>query len=976
MRFAFEDFEFDTSRLELRRAGSVCHLEPQVFDLLHYLLEHHDRVVTKNELLDAIWPGRFVSDSALSSRIKAARQAIGDSGSSQRLIKTHHGRGFRFIGPLRLNDDGESARTPDRAPSAAAAFRQGQTLVGREGELMVLHDRLDEALRGSRQTIFIGAEAGCGKTAIVSAFESELLMSRRATLVRGQCMRQFTGGGEPYQAIVELVESISRSFSPDRLAALLEQYASSWIAEMPWLIPADRRDKVLSEARRSTVGTTSDRMQSEVVRLLEAVACDQPLVLVIEDLHWSDPSTLDVLRRLAVRTMSARLLVIGTYRPADVRAHGHLAEKLQHDLRIHGRCVQLGLGPFSPPDIHRYLHERTGVVPPIGLADSLHSRTAGIPLYVEVVLNNWLASEGERWWQKSQDELIDAIPRSLEGLLIHVVSELDTEDRMLLEVASICGERFDVARLCAAAGRQDDQNVEARMDALAHSGRFIKSVGSCLWPDGTWTEQYEFSHVLYQEALYDRIPVIRRAGLHLAVAHRLESGYAERAGEIAAQIAEHLFLGGRADLSITHFRRAAEHALRRNAHLEATQHLARAINQLSVISEVASRDAKEIVLRLMHARAMIALEGWASVSAEQDLERILELCTRSGEEESRSRALYHLAVIYEFRGEFSRAQNLIEDRIERLGSDDVQANLESHELLACSRYHQGAFREAIKYASQALHLYDPSYHVGLTASVGENPGVSCHNWTALSTWFTGAADEAVAESERAILLARAASHSFSLASALAMAAVLRHYRREPAKTQILAEAAEILARAHGFRYFEAVGMILRGWARHERTGDSDAIEVIREGLGALKGTGALMDLPYFKSLLAEAYLRSGFASLASETIEDAIAIVDRSRAYCYEAELHRIRGDILDASGNSADAVTSYERASQIAAEQGARLPELRATHRLSRLLASQRRHNEAAGRLACALERFDPLATAAEVVDARLFFQTLIDSG
>ncbi|HET9556529.1 MAG TPA: AAA family ATPase, partial [Actinomycetota bacterium] len=372
MIYRFGDCQLDDQRYELRRAGVPCHLEPQVFEVLAHLVRHRDRVVPRTELLDEIWGSRFVTDSALASRVKAARRAIGDSGREQGVIRTVHGRGYQFLAPV------QEGAGPDPVPPVA-----GVAPVGREAELERLGRLYGLAEAGRRQLVFVTGEAGIGKSTLVEAFAAGVERERAGLVARGQCLEQ-RGGPEPYLPVFDALDRLCRA-DPGAVA-LLSRLAPTWLIQMPALVePGDRDD-----LGRRALGGTRERMLREAAEALEAVAAERPLVLVLEDLHWADPSTVDLLEWLARRPTPARLLLVGTYRPADALAGAAPIADTGAGLRLRGLASELRLGELGVPAVATVLgRDLPGADVPEELARLVHRRTDGVPLFVVQLARAW-----------------------------------------------------------------------------------------------------------------------------------------------------------------------------------------------------------------------------------------------------------------------------------------------------------------------------------------------------------------------------------------------------------------------------------------------------------------------------------------------------------------------------------------------------------------------------------------------------------
>ncbi|HEX2375510.1 MAG TPA: AAA family ATPase [Actinomycetota bacterium] len=924
MIYRFGDCELDDRRYELRRGGVLRHLEPQVFAVLAYLVRNRDRVVARTELLDEIWGSRFVTDSALASRVKAARRAVGDSGREQRVIGTVHGRGYRFLAPVR--ETGAPGAAPPAVPDPA--------LVGRRAELGRLAELRGLAEGGRRQVVFVTGEPGIGKTTLVEGFAAAVTREGVARVARGQCLEQ-RGAPEPYLPVFDALDRLCRD--DGEALARLSRLAPTWLAQMPALVAdADRED-----VERRALGGTQGRMLREAAEALEAVGSDRPLLLVLEDLHWADPSTVDLLDWLARRGTAARLLVIGTFRPADALAGGAPIADAAAELRLRGLATELRVGELDRQEVAAVLGRGLpGAEVPEELARLVHRRTDGVPLFVVQLAQAWtdtgrLRPADGRWELDPRPGGAEPdVPDDLRRLLELQLDRLDPVDLAVLEAAAVGGVEFAAAAAAGAAPEAADvvEAVEGRCAALARSGRFLRATGPVAWPDGTVSAGFRFAHDLQRTVLYDRIPAGRRARLHAGVARRLERAYGPAAPEHAAELASQFLRGHDHARAVGYLQAAAVQALARSAHREAIQQLEALLDTAPRLPEGAGRDEAELTARILLGPALIATRGFASPEVEAAYTRARELAVALQRPRELALVLHGLAAVNEFRGRYHRSEALL---AEVLVLGDEHMAVHAHELLACSTFHQGAPARAVRYAEQGLALYDEDRDHAHLAPYGEHPAVSCHDWAALALWFLGRPDSALAHAGQAHALATV--HPYSLASAEVQLAYLHQYRGEPRETLRWAEQAMATAGEHGFPIRAAQAAILGGWARAV-TGAGDGVEQLRGGLAAYLATGAELDHPYYLGLLGDALAAGGGAAEGLEVVEQAIRMVGTARPFYYLPELHRLRGDLLALDGRRAGpAAEAYGQAMELAAGHGARSPELRAAARRCRLPASAR---------------------------------------
>jgi predicted ATPase/DNA-binding SARP family transcriptional activator/pimeloyl-ACP methyl ester carboxylesterase/tRNA A-37 threonylcarbamoyl transferase component Bud32 len=823
-------------------------------------------------------------------------------------------------------------------------------LVGREAEVEALQRWFAQARAGTRQIVFIAGEAGLGKTALVEAFLAQVERTTGAWLGQGQCL-PYRGAGEAYMPVLDALGRLCRAPGGGDLVALLDGIAPTWLVQMPWLIgqagdDSRRRLAEVEALQRRTLGATRERMLREMAEFVESATVEKPLILVLEDLHWCDPSTLDLITWLARRQEAARLLLIGTYRPADVKAFEHPLAEVVQDLRIHRQCAERHLSFLTETAVETYLQQRfTGLALPPGLATLLHQRTGGNPLFMHNVVDSWLAqeavvpSDGKLLLQVELNRLAVGVPESLRAMIEQQLSQLQPEEAEILAAAAVAGMEFSAA-LVAAATSLAARSVEAVCSVLARRGAFLQPGDIVSWADGTVSAAFSFSHQLYQAVLYDRVTAGEKLRLHRQIGERLETAYGRKAMEHAAELADHFARGHDAQRAVTYLQAAAEHALQRSAHQEAIGHLNLALELLATLPETPERAGVELSLQSALAPALLATRGWGAAEVEQAYRRARDLCRQLGDTRQLSWVLYGLAVLHEFRGEYRQSQALMEQRLKLpLQPEDTGAPLQSHTLLACSRFHQGSFAQAAEHAQEGLSLYNPEQHAALDAYYGEEPGIACHYWSAHALWFLGYPDQAVARVRQALDLAEAVGYQFGLVHAREQAAYVYQFRREAEKVLEWSEATIALASEQGFPYRQATGMILHGWALAQAGRLEEGLAQLEEGLAAYQATGAKIDTPYYLALLAEIQARAGQAETGLKLLSQALDAVRESQAFFYEAEIHRLQGEMLRQAGGSgaaAAAEAAFRRALDLARRQQARSLELRASVSLCRLWHEQ----------------------------------------
>lgn len=577
----------DQANACLWRGGHAVALTPKAFSVLRYLSEHPARLVTKQELLEAVWPGRYVTDAVLKVCIREIRKALNDRPHNPHFIETRHRRGYRLIADL----SGAADAAP--APSMRDAAPRPDRLVGRDKTLTHLLSSLDWALAGQRQVVFISGEAGIGKTALAKAFVDQTLGKGELLVGRGQCIEQYSAG-EAYFPWLQALNEICRGRIGETLIPLLGRYAPSWLAQMPWINDALNQEAVGQE----TLNPTRARMLREMAELLEAFTAETPLLLVLEDLHWSDHSTLDLVSMLARRRDVARLMLLITYRPVEVILADHPLKAVKQDLEVHGCCKELPLDYLDQSQVNAYLENRFprhGFPPEF--AAFIHRRTEGNPLFMVNVVDYLVArsaivagEEGFRLHGRIED-LEPGVPESLRQMIDRQVEGHSAEEQRVLEAASVAGQEFTTAAL-AAILELGETETETYLTRLTSRAQFIRDCGLDEWPDGTVSERYAFVHALYQNVLYQRQTAARRAQFHERIGKRLERAYGMRTGEIAAELALHFEQARDYHRVIAYLRQAASNATSRYIHREAEAYLTRALQLTGRLSPEHREDAR------------------------------------------------------------------------------------------------------------------------------------------------------------------------------------------------------------------------------------------------------------------------------------------------------------------------------------------------------------------------------------------------
>jgi DNA-binding winged helix-turn-helix (wHTH) protein/predicted ATPase len=962
-RIQFDPFALDLTNECLWKGAETIRLRPKAFAVLQHLLTRPGQLVTKNTLLDAVWGDAFVGEAVLKVTIRQIREALSDDPRKPRFIETSHRRGYRFIGQI-----GNAAL----APSVPTVAEPPRGLVGRDAALARMRAWLDAAQRGERQIVFVSGEAGIGKTTLVDAFVRGPAADSGLLIATGQCLEQY-GTSEAYLPVLEAVSQLCRDHPA--VVEVLRTHAPMWLLQMPSLVTSSDRETFGSEA----FGASRERMLREMGEALEALSAQAPLVLVLEDLHWSDFSTLDLISYLAHQRRAARLMVVGTYRPAELIASGHPLKAVKRELAAKQQCEELVLEYLDEDAVAEYLAVRfPGHRFPGALAALVHDRTEGNPLFmvntIDYLVAEGLVSQQPDGWEVTAelDRIKLGVPDSIRNLIEKQIDHLDATEQRTLEAASVAGAEF--SHFAVAAGLDEGAAaVQATCDALARRHQFLHESGVQTLPNGDVAGRFGFVHAVYRSVLYERISAARRVLLHRRLAERAEQVWGDRAAEIAGELAMHFERATNHDSAARYLQQAAEIAMRRSAYREAVALSRHGLELLAKLPDTGDRARRELQLNLRLGVPLVATEGYAADVVGVVFTKARELCERLGDPPETAQALWGLWTFRILRAELEPALEIAREFVrlpERLSYPGMA--MRGDWALGITFTHSGDFARAVVHLEKALVLYEPDQHRDDAFLYGLNPASTVRCFEAWALWFIGRPNQAVVRVHEAVAIARDLSEPHGLAHALSFASVMHQLCREPDAALEYANATIEVSREHGLALYHAMGEVVRAWALIVPHRNEEVLPQLRRGMVAWERTGARLMWPHILGLLADALVSTSRGEEALGVLDEAIGTAEMTGECNYRAELYRLKGELLRTrEGAAAAAEASFLRALAIAREQQALSIELRSAMSLARLAKEQGLAYSAGDLVRPILTRFTEGFDTPDLRDARVLVES-----
>jgi predicted ATPase len=862
------------------------------------------------------------------------------------------------------------------ARSGAATPR---TTVGREAERAILRRAYGRVKDGQSLLVAIAGEAGIGKTSLIEDFLAELATRpERPIVARGRCSERLAGA-EAYLPILEALDSLLHRAGGDSLQTLMKAVAPTWYVQVA---TRSVEASTMAELRADTSTASQERMKREVGAFFQDISRPRPIVVFLDDLHWADVSTIDILNYLAGRFADMRVLFLATYRPVEMALAQHPFLGISNNLRLRGVFEEIALGFLEPADVDRYLALQFPEhrFPP-DFAAMIHAKTEGSPLFMADLVRylkdaGGIVEENGAWvLARSLSDLPRDMPESVRSMIARKIEQLEERDRALLVVASVQGHEFDSA-IVSEAAEMDPSQVEERLDVLERVHVFVKRGAEHEFPDLTLTLGYTFVHVLYQNMLYASLQPTRRALLSGRVARALVAHHdpsAPQAPGMAARLAVLFEAAREFAASAGYYFTAAQHAARLFAFREALSLADRGLKVLRGMPAGPMRTQQELGLQMIRGLALRMMKGWAAAEIEPVFARARELCQELDDPPEVIPVRWALTLFHAIRGDLrvyrERADELM---VQAQSSGNPAYLMAAHHLVGVSREFLGDMVEASRILDRGRELHDPAQHMTHTAMFGLDPGMIGRAMSSRPLWVLGYPDRAAARARETLALARSQRQPVTLAFALVVAQGIHLYRGEWQEAIAMGDEIVALSREYELKQETEWGRSFQGAAVAGAGRVADGIAQLQNSLEVQQAIGSGLVRTAFLALLAEMLAAAGRSEEGLRVIEEGFAHAEKTLEGGYLAELHRVRGVLLAQVGDVSGAEVSLRKAIDYAREQQAKSFELRAATVLARLLADANRRDDARALLAPVYEWFTEGHTTRDVTAARETLEAL----
>jgi tetratricopeptide (TPR) repeat protein len=862
--------------------------------------------VTKDALLDAVWGHRFVSDSVLKTAISDLRKVLGDDPRQPRYIETVSRRGYRFIAA----PSPVPSKPPVSVTVPAAGAHPSSPFIGRTAELSRLQRAWERADGGQRAVVWLAGEPGIGKTTLIEHFLASL---GGIACARGHCVEHY-GTGEPYLPVLEALADLCRS--DPTLPALLRAVAPTWLLQLPWLSTAQERDAL----QRELAGVGPDRMLREMGELLDRYTEQRPLLLVTEDLHWSDRATVQLINYVARRRGRTRLMWLSSFRLAEVVALDHPLSSLRHELRLQRLCEEVVLDPFSETEVADYVALRSASLAcDEAFVRALHERTDGVPLFVSSVISEVMDTTDD-------DAIIEArlasvaVPENLAAIIDHYIAKLGPEQRALLSAAAVCGVEFRVETVSLALER-DLASVAHICEELIREQVWLIPSRTCEG-DETAEPPYSFRHALFRQVLYDRTPRSLRTQLHRQVGAALERERTVGVPVAASELAMHFDRAREPMTALRYYAEAAEAALVHFSPDLSYSLTERALVLLMQAPEGTELDALEITLATLQGMSAFHTFGVGS-EARNAFKRAYTLLADVPEHPMRGRLLHGFGYLLGLCGDYALALEVAE-RAEALSCDTNDPALMLAACIVQAEVHhlQGRTQTTRRWLERALAIAEP-LDIGANNIFAADPQVMLHGMLAIELLRSGLVAQARVHLQQARVRAQALRQPMTWLVAAWQEVLIEVRMGNHVRVAALADDMQALVDEHSLALGRTACRWWHGWADARSGSPSDGYRRIREAYEEHTGLGMRSGASEVLGYAAEALLLAGDYNAAQVELQEAIRVGEELGERVYLPQLLLLEAAIARAQGQHDAGSVAVRRAVEEARAQEAPWLEL-----------------------------------------------------
>ncbi len=842
---------------------------------------------------------------------------------------------------LHIPRSGPSATGASSAYHPRAVGTRSPTLVGRQGDRARLLDAWTHAQEGHGQLLGVAGEPGVGKSTFVDAVLAELTASSGIIVARGRCSERLAGT-EAFLPILEALSSAVRADPSGEVRTLLQRHAPTWYGELgDTTLEAGIPAKTGEVVPQGLQAASPERMKREMLGFVDATARVRPFVVFLEDLHWADASTVDLLAYLGNRLDALPLLIIATYRPTEMQLARHPFLAAHLDLQARGLGSEILLDFLEPAEVQELLERRyPGHRFENSFAEMLHSKTEGSPLFL-VDLLRWLGAQGaiadfNGAWQLtgSMPAVERDLPPSVRGMIQRKIEQLEESDRRLLMTASVQGFFFDSTTLADVMGL-DQGDVEDRLTTLEKVYAFVRAVDEVDLPDRTLTMRYRFVHVLYQNALFAALPTSRRVSTSAQVAGAIETRHGAEARELAAELAV-LWEGGRQPAKAAgYYALGATRAAEKFAYTESAELAARGLAQIALVPDGPERTTLEIGLRVALGFTSVVTRGFQAPETFEHMNRAHELSLKSGQTPQLVPVLWGLVVYHIASGNSPRAFEYGKQMLQlayEVENPLLQALAESATsggALFC-----GELELSMASQERAEALTSPEIRAAIRAMVGSDLLILSRCQSARAHWMTGDIDGARVLFARSMDEVRASRDPRDRAHVALHLAEFELAAGRPAEAERVAMEALMVCEEYGVASERLWTAAYLG-AAQLRLGKTDqGIATLEQAIEMLTMFQCFASVTEYYGFLTEGYLAAGRVVDARRAIDAGFATLARTGEVVWGPMLHLLRAEVTLAedSRSRAAARRDVEEAWRIADGHGAKRATTTAELTLARL--------------------------------------------